>query len=37
MEWMFRIEKKKLPGKQRIGEEEGIAFLEKEYGVEMVE
>jgi large subunit ribosomal protein L5 len=32
-----RIEKKKLPGKQRISEEEGIAFLEKEYGVEMVE
>ncbi|MCK4476326.1 MAG: 50S ribosomal protein L5 [Methanophagales archaeon] len=32
-----RIEKKKLPSKQRISEEEGIAFLEKEYGVEVVE
>ncbi len=32
-----RIQKKKLPGKQRISKEEGMAFLEKEYGVEVVE
>ncbi|MCW3133465.1 MAG: 50S ribosomal protein L5 [Methanophagales archaeon] len=32
-----RIQKKKLPSKQRISREEGMAFLEKEYGVEVVE
>lgn len=32
-----RIQKKKVPSKQRINKEEGIAFLEKEYGVEVVE
>ncbi len=32
-----RREKKKLPNKQRISKEEGMTFLEKEYGVEMVE
>ncbi len=32
-----RIEKTKLPSKQRISKEEGMTFLEKEYGVEVVE
>ncbi len=32
-----RIQQKKVPGKQRINKEEGIAFLEKKYGVEVVE
>jgi len=32
-----RIQRGKVPSKQRINKEEGIAFLEKEYGVEVVE
>jgi len=32
-----RIQKKKVPAKQRISKDEGIAFLEKDYGVEVVE
>ncbi|MCD6455319.1 MAG: 50S ribosomal protein L5 [Methanophagales archaeon] len=32
-----KIQKRKVPNKQRISKEEGMAFLEKEYGVEVVE
>ena len=32
-----KLQKKKLPQKQRINKEDVIAFLEKEYGVEVLE
>ncbi|MHC1635138.1 MAG: 50S ribosomal protein L5 [Candidatus Methanospirareceae archaeon] len=32
-----RIQKRKLPRKQRISKEEGIEFIKKRYGVEVIE